>query len=330
MREIHASQACIPLSLRARVAGWPHDGALEWLTPGRLAAVAAEEGVDFATALLFDRLVGSPEHGPFIDEVNELRAAPPRGELGEVTFAVAPGAFYREMPHIHADGALLRAMAARCGCRTELIPVPSTAGLEENARILVDWLLAQPARPILLASLSKGGADVRLALRSPAAGRAFRHVAGWLNVCGMVNGTPLVPALLASPWRRWLVRRLFRWQGLDFQMVRDLDPSPGGLLAGPLRLPPHVRLVSVVGFPLQHQMTTRRARLWRRFLDPLGPNDGGVLLADVCSLPGVVYPVWGVDHYLSPERIGLDSLAPALLAWLGRRLEPPRREAAPR
>jgi hypothetical protein len=68
----------------------------------------------------------------------------------------------------------------------------------------------------------------------------------------------------------------------------------------PLTLPDHVALISVVGFPLRRHLSTKALRRCHRRLAPRGPNDGLMLLADACSLPGRVYPVWGADHNLRP------------------------------
>ena len=309
------------LQLAQRVASWADDADLAQLDTDRLREITAGHGVDFATRLLWERVRDSHRHGPFMTQVDRLRRDQPvPRSMHGVTFAIAPGAFYRELPRIDSDGRLLRAIAENYGCRSELIPVPSTASLPHNATCIIDWLLGQPPGPIILTSLSKGGADVRLALARPEAEQAFRHVVAWINICGMVQGTPLVPNLLMRPLRSWLVRGFFRWRGLDFQMVRHLQPA-APLWSEPLKLPGHIRLVSVVGFPLEHQMTTRRMRMWRRKLDPLGPNDGGVLLADVLALPGRVYPVWGSDHYLRPDLAGTDQIAAAILQLLGTELD---------
>jgi hypothetical protein len=73
----------------------------------------------------------------------------------------------------------------------------------------------------------------------------------------------------------------------------------GALLDPPLKLPPGLTAVHVVGFPLRRHLSCRWARRGYRRLEPLGPSDGGgILLADAASRPGVVYPVWGADHYL--------------------------------
>lgn len=317
----HRQQEARERELRDKAGSWSEDLRVEDLTCERLREIGARHGVDFATTLLYDRVASSAKHGPFIRQIGALpRSGGMQRRFDDVTFAVAPGAFYRELPHIGADGRLLRAVAAELGCRTALVPVPSTGGLVSNARTIRDWLLRQPDRPIILASLSKGGADVRLAMAGPDGGEAFRNVAAWINICGMLSGTPLVPALLERRFRTGLVRLLFWWRGFDFQMVRDLDPRPHGLLAGELAIPDHLRLVNIVGFPLMHHMRNGRSRMWRRMLDPLGPNDGAVLLRDVCSLPGLLYPVVGADHYLQPDGFDLRALATAVLQHLGREL----------
>ncbi|MEX0718131.1 MAG: hypothetical protein WD066_16175 [Planctomycetaceae bacterium] len=310
------------LELLERAAGWAEDVPLEKLTAERLRRIAASEGTDFATAWLYDRVIRSSRHGSFCARIDELRGArdvPSR--RSNARFVVVPGAFHRAYPHIDAGGRMLRQVAAEFGCETELIPLPDTGGLEGNARMVLDALLARRDEPVILASLSKGGADVKLALAAPEAEAAFAHVVAWVNVCGMVNGTPLVEWLLARRMRTALVRGLFWWRGFDFQLVRDLHAGPGRLLDRPLRLPRHLRLINVVGFPLAAHLTNRRSRMWHRVLAPFGPNDGGVLLHDVCRLPGRIYPVWGADHYLTPGTTDVRGLTRALLCLLSEEIE---------
>src|SRR5439155_19556036 len=62
-----------------------------------------------------------------------------------------------------------------------------------------------------------------------------------------------------------------------------------------------MQMVSVVGFPLREHMSNGVARRCHHRLMPLGPNDGGLVLADVCAQPGLLYPLWGADHYLRPK-----------------------------
>ena len=48
---------------------------------------------------------------------------------------------------------------------------------------------------------------------------------------------------------------------------------------------------------------------------PLGPNDGTALLREQMVLPGLVYPVWGADHFMRVTR--MDTFMRRLLMHAG-------------
>ena len=298
-----------------RAANWPHDRDLAELTPERVLSIAATEGTDFATALLYERITKSPEHGPLIERVDSLVDDDDGTTPPNTLLAIVPGAFYLEFPHTGADGRILREEAHRMGMRSEMIPLRSFGQLSQNSRILTDWLATRPAvETIILVSLSKGGSDVKTALAGPAAGRAFRNVAVWISLSGLLRGTPLADWVLRNRLRTLWFRLLLWWRRYDFCVVRELAYGPHTPLACDLRLPPHLRAIHVVGFPLERHLTNRLARRCYRRVKALGPNDGaGIILADVPRLPGAVYPVWGADHYLRPAGSDMRGLARRLL-----------------
>ena len=287
--------------LLERAAEWPEHACWRGLSVDVLKQVAAQEGVDFATALLYDRLVRSPEHGPFIEHIRSGLESDDTGRP-EGTLAIVPGACYVEYPATGADGRRLRAVAEQLGWQVEVVPVHSFGPLETNAQTICTWLDERSDEPVLLVSLSKGGADVKTALARPDAWHAFRNVVGWINVSGIVFGTPLAGWVLRH-WFRKLLTRLSCWcRGYEFSVLGELDRFRGCPLEGEFVLPPWVRLVHVVGLPLSVHLDSKRARRGHRRLASLGPNDGGgILLGDVCRLPGLIYPVWGADHYLEPD-----------------------------
>jgi hypothetical protein len=274
---------------------WPE------LTAEALQALAGSEGMDFATALLYDRLRRSAEHGPFIAHLETLPETDgPIAGAEDVTVAVAPGGFYRERPETGADGRFLLEQATRLGCRTNVLPLESFGTLDGNARIIAGWLRDR-AGPIVLVSLSKSGAEVRLALAAPDAPLDFAHVTAWVNLSGIVRGTPMVDWLLRRPLRCLAIRLLFRLRGYSYPTLAQMRRGPHGLLDGPFSIPPHISVVHLYGFPLRRHLSRPLARRGHRRIAPLGPNDGGAnLLADLLGMPGVIYPVWGADHYLRP------------------------------
>ncbi len=301
--------------LLEQVSAWTGHGHWSELTRDALQTIACDKGIDFATALLFDRLVRSPEHGPFIDRIDRLRQQDGGMRLpGDILVAVVPGAFYREHPETGADGRAIRDAAEAIGCRTARVPIDSMGLPSANGATLHEWLLAHRDEQVILVSLSKGGADVKMALAQPDATEAFEGVIAWLNVGGMVDGSPMVTWGLQRPLYRWLVKFLFWLRGRDFRFIRDLREHDGPL-ASELRIPEHLRTIHMIGFPLKRHLSTTRARRWHRRLEHRGPNDAVIVLGDVCRLPGSVLPIWGTDHYLQS---GWDAqrLVTALLHYL--------------
>jgi hypothetical protein len=273
--------------------------------------------IDAATARLYQSVLDSPVHGPFIRRIEEICARPAPSRWGlDATLAIVPGAFYRENPRSGADGRFLREQAERIGCPTEVIPLASTGTVRQNARILCDWLLERSERPMILASLSKGGADLKMALAEPDAERAFANVAGWINLCGILDGTPMADWLFSWKLGPVLNRLYYRLRGQELSFLHDLRYGPGRPLDFELRLPAHVRMISIVGFHLREHLTGGIARRCHRRLASLGPNDGGLVLADVCALPGLIYPLWGADHYLQPRTTDVRALVAAVLQYL--------------
>jgi hypothetical protein len=285
-------------ALLERAARWPEHALWTDLTAETLRRVAVVQGHDFAVALLYDRLRRSPEHGPFIRQVEVLCPAE-TGTWSRATLAIIPGAFYHERPETGANGQRLLTIAAQLGCRVERIPVASFGSPAENARTLRDWLVAQPDETFVLVSLSKGSLDVRTALTEPDAERTFRQVIAWVNLSGLFQGTALVTWLQRQRLRRLLVRLYCWWHGYRFSTLAELERCPAKLSADRLRLPKHLRVLHVVGFPLCRHLSSSLAQRAFARLETLGPNDGGGnLLTDAAGWPGVVYPVWGTDHYL--------------------------------
>jgi hypothetical protein len=270
------------------------------LTPGVMQSLAAREGSDVTTALLYTSLRRDPAHAGFIEEVeSRLRSGGPCGI--DVKVAVVPGACWVEYPQTGADGGRLLELGSAWGCRVERVPLDSFGSLEENAATLCRWLERQD-EPVALVSLSKGAADVRFALERPDAARAFRQVRAWVSLSGIIHGTALASFFLRHLLPGLFVRFLCWRHGYRLEVLRQIERRSRGPLAPTLRLPGGLPVVHVVGFPLRHHLG-RRGRAGEARARHLGPSDGGgFVLGDVGRLPGLVYPVWGADHYLDPSR----------------------------
>jgi hypothetical protein len=285
----------------ARAALYPQFQSLPELTAEILCEISLENGVDFATTLLYDRVKRSQQHSSFIRQIEHPQSWTPKSFPTNMIVLVVPAAFYKENPNSGADGKLIIEEANRLGLRIKLVPVSSTGTLEENAATLLECLSAHGHEEIILVSLCKGGADVKFALSLPKAQEHFRTVSNWINICGTLNGSPVAKWLLSSKPRFFLAWLYCKCRGHDLAFIRELQPSVQGSLSTLLKLPDSMRLINIVGFPLKRHLTNRFMRLCYQRVASYGPTDGGLLLADACSLPGLLYPLWGADHYLRPE-----------------------------
>jgi hypothetical protein len=296
-----------------------------------LRALARCKGIDFATALLYDRLCRSPQHGRFVADVDRLVCERAWQQVFDDTeVIVVPGAFHAQRTETGADGQRVIEAARRLGCDTKLVDVASFGSPSTNANSIVRALAARRngGRRVLV-SLSKGSLDALYALNMSAADGLWRDVDCWISLSGLMTGSPLVGWLRRRPWRLLGVHLLLAWHRLPRHVLREIDrdtilgqasatPSLRGSGFDELRqcIATGLRVVHVVGFPLRRHLSCPLARRGHRRLAPLGPNDGGVLLADVCQLPGHVYPVWGADHYLQLPDADVGTIFAAVLANL--------------
>src|SRR6185437_15525244 len=242
----------------------------------------------------------SPQHRAFIETIE--RDDPPVMSGDPPRIVIVPGAFHVEYPHTGAGGERIMEIAETLGWPAERVPLPSLAPMEQNAAAIVEFLAVRPRRPTVLVSLSKGGADIRAAFERSDSARALGDVRGWVNLSGIITGTPLVGWLRARPLRCCGVRLLLRLRQQRFAVIDELRRGPDSPLQGRLRIPNWVNVIHVFGFPLVKHLSDSWARRGDKRLMPLGPNDGGgILLADVAQVAGQVYPVWGADHYLRPS-----------------------------
>jgi hypothetical protein len=171
--------------------------------------------------------------------------------------------------------------------------------LEENSRILRDFLQSRPGRQACILSLSKGGADLKWALRDDPS--CLDAISLWMNIGGTLSGTPLIEWVQKRAWLDWINRANFFFRGRSYAFFTELLRGSGCPLDFQLELPSRLHAMHVVAVALPRHARTRYARISHRAFAPWGPNDGVLLLEDLLTLPGTLLPIWGTDHYFGPR-----------------------------
>jgi hypothetical protein len=273
--------------------------AFEHCTHRVLADITLRHGVDFATTFFYDRIRRAPQNRELVEalERTDAEAETPRAR-GRVL--IAPALFYRERPDIGGDGAAIRRAALAAGLDVEILPVRSAGTARNNAEQLRTLLDERCTDPTVLVSLSKGAADVRLAFESMPPPPGLR---AWVIVSGLLHGTPAIDHLTRRWWSRWGLRLLLARHGAPFELASEFSTDERSPLREPALAPPGILVVNLFGCPLAAHLGTRFGRIRHRQLSALGPNDGLALLRDAFVQPGLIYPLWGADHYFRTEAV---------------------------
>lgn len=205
---------------------------------------------------------------------------------------VVPASFYRHFPALGGDGDLILQVAHRLGYPAERIETGSLSTVKKASQIVAERL--KPGA--IVVSLSKGGADVLQALHANPRARC------WLQIGGLVRGTPLADALLQAPhYQQVLIKTYLTSKGGSWELVRELTTRQS--------IPPALPILNVLGCPLTFHLqgsTRRRHAFLKR------PNDGTILLED-SYLGDHVLPIWGADHYFRIP--GMANRIERLLNW---------------
>ena len=279
-----------------------YDDFPDWedLSQAALQEITTSRGIDFATVVYYDRLRRSTHHAPVIDSIDTHQASRQIPDWNDdQVLALVPGSFYREYPYAGADGALVREVAEKLGLNAVLVATDGQGLPAANGQLVADWITNESSNQIILASICTGAACVLDALQQLRGSEDVSKVVIWLNICGLVQGTPLSNWVHASRWRKWTYQIFMRLQHLNFQLVSEMRWQPTA--AAEAWIPPELPLIHVQGVPLSGDMTNRLTTTCRRRIAAWGPNDGIFLLADTMDLPGFIYPVWGTDHYMRPS-----------------------------
>jgi hypothetical protein len=278
-----------------------------------LTRIAREVSPDFATLLLAERLI-EDERSAWIRRLyaEELHATTD-GHLAPLdasgyTLLFAPGWLYRSHPENGAGFERQLSLATEMGVQAERIDTDENASVEHNALTIAEDIRRRRAtgRRYVVVSASKSGPEVALAL-SMLSSEEAGHVAAWVNIGGVLGGSPLADAALVAP-RCWAALAFFGWRrwGLDGMKSMSTRLRRGAL--DRIHLPAHVLVVNYVPLPLSGHVSPR-ARGGYEGMRSLGPNDGLALTIDEIFPGGATLVEIGLDHYMSAPDIDRRTVA---------------------
>jgi hypothetical protein len=290
-----------------------------------LFAVAQQHSVDVAALVAADHWLGLACHQAITQNLAQRQAAlaaapalPDQALPGANQYVMlfVPGWDYAANgAQTGSDFALQRRLATRHGFDNQLVPLASTGGVEENAQTVAQAVRAQAqaGKAVVLVGASSGGPAIHLALVELLSASERQAVKAWLNLGGIVQGSPLVEYLPG------FALRLVAWyNGWSVQAIRSLGaPASRARFAGlteRLDLTREMLVINYLGIPLSGQIS----RLAEHGYGPLrahGPNDGLALLPDMLLPHAPTIIALGSDHFLG-QHPQVETKTVAMMAML--------------
>jgi len=257
--------------------------------------------VDKAAALFYQRSLVDPRNRELVTFLNtkekELQKRVPDYSSKKVLLALVPGMFWMDNPEIGAAGQQLRDLADQLGMRSTIVPTEQTGTVEQNAADICEFIGKQDdVNGIIVASISKGGSDMKKAVQLCGDKPEFRKVRGWFNIGGINSGSALVQGINDTFAYRMEARAYFCWKGYNWDGLLSMRAEVGAPLDFHLEVPKQMIVVNVVAVPLFRHVTAR-AKPYYQYLIQFGPNDGISLLADSMIPEGVTFISFRNDHY---------------------------------
>jgi hypothetical protein len=294
---------------------------------GELKRLSDEFSVDFAALYLADQIAHIPVNRRFriaFDHAYDYtRIALPQSRVKlpaaalDYEVLVIPIYLYKRLIGSGADLAAPRAALEKVGLTCHFVETQDDGAVEANADLVADAIRArmQSGRRLIVISASKSSPEVALALTRLETTET-RHIAAWINVAGVLQGTPLADEHLFQELE-------FLVGDIDVAGEESLTTQRGRRRFDSFHIPKHVLVINYLGIPV-----TGTISFWgRRTFNSLrkhGPNDGVSLLSDMIIPGGVTLADLENDHFMRGKPLDITTVALAISAI--RWLEHPDRE----
>tara|TARA_R110002049_G_scaffold195501_1_gene364610 strand:+ start:194 stop:1384 length:1191 start_codon:yes stop_codon:yes gene_type:complete len=302
-----------------------------------LQQITADYSADTATAVLIHCLANIPRiklaQQLYLSELEATRIGDATqanylaANADEYLVLMVPGWGYQSnADETGADLAKPRAIIAGLGFETHLVEVENNGSVESGAAVLVDALQRhfQSGKKIILVSASSGGPTVALALNDPAIGNNPLLV-GWLNICGVLRGSPVIDEFL--PWpNSWVLRAVAFFEGWNYNDLLSLSRYHSTSRYQNFAPPRQITIVNYIGIPFSGQVSDMGS-LFYGILKAQGPNDGLTLVTDALA-PGFTIMAVGIDHFVNNDP-DIDLKTAALLPVLLKLIDAATESATP-
>lgn len=269
-----------------------------------LNTIAQAFSVDFAALFLAHQLMRNDCNREINDSFNRVLKDKGANAVDPSPYLVlfVPGWDYAENGHATgADFAQPRRLMTALSMENHLVALAPTGSVEDNAIVFTREVVrhAHSGKQIIIAGASSAGPAIHLALAEHGDSAAFKSVKAWLNLGGILQGSPLIDHFDALP-HRWLRDAVAWYMGWDVKAIESMSASTARARFQRLRLSQPPLIINYLGIPLSGQVSRHAADKYP-LLRAQGPNDGLTLLTDAIAPNSLTVVALGSDHFFAED-----------------------------
>lgn len=270
-----------------------------------LRGISQEFSVDFAALFLADRLLNNEcnkDLNQHFERYVKNEATVDANVASSYQILFVPGWDYVKNGHVSgANFAKPRELATKFGFENYLVPLPSTGSVEEGAMVLAAEIArhSRSGKKIILVGSSAAGPAIQLVLGERLGKKELSSIKAWLNLGGILQGSPLVDYSEKRP-QRWWFDLVVWYKGWDKKAIRSMGTAASRIRFSRLQLHSDIVVLNYMGIPLSGQLS-QYAEAGYRILRSYGPNDGLALLTDEIAPGSLTVVALGNDHYFAED-----------------------------
>lgn len=273
-----------------------------------LRLISARFSNDFAALFLADRLWQSQHNRRlqrrfhhYLSLPREQLFAPPEA-TGDLLVLMVPGWDYLKNGHVTgSDFAAPRRLAERLGIENELVPVAPNGSVTQSAQVIAAAILRHrgSGKKIIIVGASSAGPAIHLALGRLLGHEQLAAVVAWVNLGGILHGSPLIDHFQRWP-QKIVLHIALALLGWDNDEIMSMSAARSRQRARTLELPPGLLVINYLGLSLTGSLSSLSDYKYPIIADQ-GPNDGLTPLADIIAPGSLTLVATRSDHYFNQD-----------------------------